>query len=197
MPFWPTDMSTALADKAALRQDCMARRLSIPATQKEAADRAICAAISAHAAYKAADLILAFSPVRGEIDLTPLYLTALASGKALAFPRCTGREMTFHLVCSLDELSPDRFGIPAPAAAAPVACHTEKALCLMPGLAAGRDGTRLGYGGGFYDRFLATFRGITLFPVYESLLFPTLPTEGTDKRVMHIVTEKGEILLNG
>lgn len=200
MPFWPTEMRSSLASKSELRRECMTRRLSLSPAQKEAADRAICDAIAAHPVFLEADLILAFSPVRGEVDLTPLYRNALARGTALAFPRCVECEMIFHLVKSTDELFPDRFDIPAPTANAPVAhpcCYTKKTLCLMPGLAASKDGTRLGYGGGFYDRFLATFTGITMFPVYESLLFSTLPTEETDKRVMHIITEKGDISPNG
>ena len=104
--------------------------------------------------------------------------------------------MRFYIVKSTSELVLDRFGIPAPCSDAPAALATAKTLCLLPGLAAGRDGTRLGYGGGFYDRFLATFEGVTLFPIYERLLFPTLPTEATDKTVTYLVTEKGEIPLH-
>ena len=105
--------------------------------------------------------------------------------------------MFFHTVGGVNELLPDRYGIPAPAADAPRACSNARTLCLLPGLAAGKDGTRLGYGGGFYDRFLATFEGTTLFPVYSRLVFDTLPSEAHDRRVDHILTEKGEIAIHG
>lgn len=184
---------TVAAQKKQLRQDCLARRLSLSPTEKQAADETLCRAIEALPLFQNADLILCFSPVRGEPDLSRLFAAAKERGIPVAYPRCESTDMTFHTVDTLQELRPDRFGIPAPTAAAPLARCTAATLCLMPGLAAGRDGTRLGYGGGFYDRFLDTFPGICVFPVYECLLFSTLPTEKTDHRVTHIVTEKGEL----
>ena len=188
-------MFSITEQKKALRASCKALRLAIPSDEKAAANAAILRTVAAHSAFLRADLILCFFPVRGEVDLTPIVEIAKQRGIRVAFPRCEGTEMHFHLVSGLDELTLDRFGIPAPRADAPIAVSSEKTLCLLPGLAAGRDGTRLGYGGGFYDRFLDTFKGITLFPIYERLLFPTLPTEPTDKTVTHLVTEKGEIPL--
>ena len=189
-------MSTVLQEKKALRATCKELRLSIPSDEKAAADAAILYTVTAHSAFLDADLILCFFPVRGEVDLTPIAEIAKSHGISVAFPRCEGDEMRFHTVTDLKELILDRFGIPAPRADAPIAIPTARTLCLLPGLAAGRDGTRLGYGGGFYDRFLATFEGVTLFPIYERLLFPTLPTEATDKTVTYLVTEKGEIPLH-
>ena len=189
-------MQDITEQKKELRTSCKALRLSIPAEEKALADTAILRTVVTHSAFLDADLILCFFPVRGEVDLTPIAAVAKKRGACVAFPRCEGKEMHFHLVNDLGELTLDRFGIPAPSADAPIARCTQKTLCLLPGLAAGRDGTRLGYGGGFYDRFLATFKGVTLFPVYERLLFPTLPTESTDKTVTYLVTEKGEIPLH-
>lgn len=189
-------MSTVLLEKKRLREHCKALRLSIPTEEKALADAAILRTVTAHSAFLGADLLLCFSPVRGEVDLTPIVEIAKKRGVSVAFPRCEGTDMRFHIVKNSDELAVDRFGIPAPCATAPIAVPTARTLCLLPGLAAGRDGSRLGYGGGFYDRFLATFGGITLFPIYERLLFPTLPTEKTDKAVDHLITEKGEIPLH-
>ena len=186
-------MTDVSAQKKALRAALLAERAAILPDKKAEYDACICRHIAALDAFCEADLILAFFPVRGEVDLRALYDVAAALQKPLAFPRCEGKEMTFHTVANVGELVPERFGIPAPPIGAPLAVCTEKTLCLLPGLAATRMGARLGYGGGFYDRFLATFGGITLFPIYESLLLSTLPTEQTDVPVSHIVTEKGEI----
>ena len=186
-------MVAPVHDKKALRTFCKERRLSLTPKERQMANAAICAEIARHPAFYGADLILGFFPVRGEVDLTPLYRQVLSCGIPLAFPRCEGKNMTFHTVARLEDLRVDRFDIPAPRAVAPLAEISAKTLCLMPGLAAGKNGARLGYGGGFYDRFLATFKGITLFPVYECLLFDTLPTEDFDIPVTHIITEKGEV----
>ena len=189
-------MSTVTEQKKELRADCKALRLAIPPEEKKAADAAILRTVTAHSAFLGADLILCFFPVRGEVDLTPIVELAAKRGIPVAFPRCEGTAMRFYIVKSTSELVLDRFGIPAPRSDAPAALATAKTLCLLPGLAAGQNGTRLGYGGGFYDRFLATFEGVSLFPIYDRLLFPTLPTEQTDKTVTYLVTEKGEIPLH-
>jgi 5-formyltetrahydrofolate cyclo-ligase len=187
-------MTDVSAQKKALRASLLAKRAAILPTQKAQMDAAICDRIAALAAFREADLILAFFPVRGEVDLRPLYRLAAELHIPLAFPRCEGKEMTFHIVANLDELVPDRFRIPAPPVGAPLAVCTEKTLCLLPGLAATRDGARLGYGGGFYDRFLPRFAGSLIFPVYAQFVLDTLPSEAHDQRIPHIVTEKGECL---
>ena len=182
---------TLTEEKKRLRRECLAKRLSLTAAEKEAADGALCDRIAAQDAFLAADLVLLFCPMRGEPDLTPLAKLAVARGARIAFPRCEDGIMTFYEVKSESDFAPDQFGIPSPKPTCPVARTSEKTLCILPGLAAGRDGTRLGYGGGFYDKFLATFEGITLFPIYEALLFDTLPHEATDRPVSILLTEKG------
>lgn len=183
---------TLTEQKKQLRRACLDLRLAIPEAERASANAALCRKIAASDAFCGADLLLLYLPMRGEPDLTPLRTLAAARGIPVALPRCHDGVMTFHLVSEDAALVPDAFGIPAPPPDAPQASTTEKSLCLLPGLAAGRDGSRLGYGGGFYDTFLATFRGITLFPIYECLLFDTLPQEATDRTVDAIVTEKGE-----
>ena len=179
-------------DKAALRARCLSLRAALTPEEKAAADAALCAQIAAHPAFADADLLLAFSPVRGEPDLSPLFEIARKRGVKCAFPRCEGAQMLFY-VADPAELETGRFGIPAPRQSAPLARPTAATLCLLPALAAAPDGARLGYGGGYYDRFLQTFTGRTLLPVYQALLFPSLPVEPTDMRAEIIVTEKGVI----
>ena len=181
-------MSTVLQEKKALRASCKELRLSIPSEAKALADAAILHTVTAHSAFLDADLILCFFPVRGEVDLTPIAEIAKSHGISVAFPRCEGDEMRFHTVTDLKELILDRFGIPAPRADAPIASPTARTLCLLPGLAAGRDGTRLGYGGGFYDRFLAAEPHPTIALCYDFQLLDALPTEEHDIPVDAVLT---------
>jgi 5-formyltetrahydrofolate cyclo-ligase len=105
--------------------------------------------------------------------------------------------MCFHVVEGESALEAGRFGIPTPRKDAPLAALSPRTLCLLPALAATKDGARLGYGGGFYDRFLEGFSGVTLLPIYSILVCDALPREQTDIPATHILTEKGEILKNG
>ena len=102
--------------------------------------------------------------------------------------------MSFHLFEGEEALVPDACRIPAPPKTAPVAVPTKNTLCLVPGLAADKQGARLGYGGGYYDRFLPAFLGVSLFPLYSCFLCNALPREETDVPVSHILTEKGELV---
>ncbi len=182
-------------DKRALRRQLLASRAAIPSEEKCLLDGALCRNIAAHRYFLAADALLCYLPMRGEPDLTPLFVTAKARNIPVYLPRCDENGMRFLLFASENELVPDRFGILTPPADAPEAELTTDTLCLAPGLAASKDGTRLGYGGGFYDRFLPRFAGKLLFPLYAQLVFDTLPHEAHDFLIdpRSIITEKGEI----
>ncbi len=190
-------MLTVAEEKARLRAVCMALRAQITPEERAAWDEALCRGIAAEPAFLGADLILCFSPVRGEPDLAPLLYFATKRGVPVAFPRTEGRQMSFHIVRNAGELTVERFGIPTPAKTAPLAVPTARTLCILPALAATRDGKRLGYGGGFYDRFLASFEGVSILPVYEHTVLPALPTEPWDLSPDVILSEKGVIYRHG
>ena len=105
-----------------------------------------------------ADTLFLYAHTHGEIDVFPLALKAWEMGKTVAFPLVgeTGM-MTFRSVTSLAELSPGFHGILEPSKEAPLATGTDKSLMLVPALAFDVKGYRLGYGGGYYDRYLPYF----------------------------------------
>ena len=180
--------------KAELRRELLAQRRAIEETEKNRLDEAICRKIAAHCAFLKADALLLYLPFRGEPDLTPLLGVAAARGLPVFLPRCEGDGMRFLRFEGEGSLEKDRFGILSPRSEAVEAAPTKNTLCIVPGLAAGRDGTRLGYGGGFYDRFLPRFEGYLLFPLYDRFVFDTLPHECHDFLIdpVDIITEKGE-----
>jgi 5-formyltetrahydrofolate cyclo-ligase len=89
-----------------------------------------------------------------------------------------------------NELQPGRFGLlqPDPAKAVPIESG-DNAVCLVPGIAFTQTGARIGYGGGYYDRFLAHFSGISIGLAFELQLAPSLPQDSNDKNVNFLVTE--------
>ena len=181
-------------EKAALRAHFLALRNALDTKEKCAFDKALCREITNHPAFLQAELLLCYAPVRGEPDLSTAYLAAQKRGMKIAFPRCEGKHMTFHEVRDLSQLQAGRFGIPTPPEDAREVHTNAHTLCLLPALSATKQGVRLGYGGGFYDRFLPNFKGATLLAIYECLLSDDLPREATDISADHILTEKGELL---
>lgn len=159
-----------------------------------AADRVILDRFTQLPAYKAASLVLTYVSAGGEVDTLRLILRALADGKAVACPRCrkADRTMTFHRIGSLSELSVGAYDIYEPAPDAPSVRPEELAesICAVPGLAFDESGGRLGYGGGYYDRFLSGYSGTSVGLCRSGCLSPSpLPQDGNDIRVSLVLTD--------
>lgn len=105
-------------------------------------------------AYRAAKTIYGYLPYNQEVRTVPMLRRALDEGKRVAVPKVYGDDMKFIYLDDLSQVAKGYAGIPEPVADGPVA-QDETALVLMPGLAFDRAGHRIGYGGGFYDKFLA------------------------------------------
>ena len=105
-------------------------------------------------AYRAAKTIYGYLPYNQEVRTVPMLQRALDEGKRVAVPKVYGDDMRFIYLDDLSQVAKGYAGIPEPVADGPVA-QDETALVLMPGLAFDPAGHRIGYGGGFYDKFLA------------------------------------------
>ena len=131
-------------------------------------------------AYKNAKTIYGYLPYNQEVRTVPMLEQALKDGKKVAVPKVYGEEMKFLYLDDLAQVSRGYAGIPEPIAGEPVA-DDETALVLMPGLAFDPAGHRIGYGGGFYDKFLAAEPNHpTLALCYEFQMLPELHTEEHD-----------------
>lgn len=131
-------------------------------------------------AYQAASTIYGYLPYNQEVRTVPMLQRALDEGKRVAVPKVYGEEMQFIYLEDLTQVSKGYAGIPEPIADAPVA-EDKQALVLMPGLAFDPQGHRIGYGGGFYDRFLAQEpHHPTLALCYEFQMQAHLDTEEFD-----------------
>jgi len=166
-------------------------RGQIATEEKQAADAALCAALCALPAFASCRILLTYAPVGSEIDVMPVTRTAWQMGKQVAFPRCgESGSMTFHFVTRESELQVGRYGIPTPPSDAPSYMGEPDALCVVPALGFDRQGYRMGYGGGYYDRFLATFAGVSCGLVYDTCLRDTLVREEFDLPVSILITQK-------
>ena len=184
----PIDMS-----KQELRAFLKERRAAIPPEEKKVCDQRIVEIISAMPAFREASAVLMYAPRGSELDLIPLVRVARGLGKAVAFPRCDieTNTMQFYVLLPEARLVKGAYGIFEPPADAPLCETDERTLCILPGLSFSPDGSRLGYGKGYYDRFLATFRGVTVGAAYASMVAKSLPVEPHDIPVQLLVTERG------
>ena len=178
-------------EKTALRRHLRLCREAIPPEERQRRDAFILDAIRKSRPFREADTLLGYAPIGAEIDILPLLREAEHDGKRVALPRTHGAGiMTFHYVSSWEALTVSSYGIREPSAEAPLYTGGA-ALCLVPALAFDGEGYRIGYGGGYYDRFLAAHEVTAIGVIYRELLRPHLPHEAHDRPVAAIATEDG------
>jgi 5-formyltetrahydrofolate cyclo-ligase len=130
--------------------------------------------------YRAAKTLYLYLPYNQEVRTVPLLEKAIADGKAVAVPKVYDDTMRFIYITSMEQTATGYSGIPEPIADEPVA-NDPTALVLMPGLAFDKEGHRIGYGGGFYDKFLAEEPAHpTVALCYDFQIVEDLPVEDFD-----------------
>ncbi len=170
-------------DKSALRKEIREQKRAMTAEQIEAASQKLAQAFLASDYYKNAKSVYGYLPYNQEVRTTPILEQAQKDGKRVAVPKVYGDVMKFLWLDDLNAVSKGYSGIPEPVADGPVA-DDPTALVLMPGLAFDPQGHRIGYGGGFYDKFLAAEPGHpTLALCYGFQMREHLDTEEFDKNV--------------
>ena len=156
----PFSIGMGAMDKAALRRQVQERLATMDAQARNLEDCKIYENIVKLERYQKAKTIFLYISVEHEADTRRLAADALRAGKRVAVPRCTGKGiMDAVLLHTMDELRPDKFGIPSAPADARVIAPEMLDFILVPGVAFDPMGNRLGRGGGFYDRYLARTPG--------------------------------------
>lgn len=167
-------------DKTALRKTIRERKRAMTPEQIEEKSRHLGQLFLESDVYRQAGTIYGYLPYNQEVRTVPMLQQALRDGKQVAVPKVYGEEMRFILMTDLSLVETGYAGIPEPIADAPIA-DDPTALVLMPGLAFDPQGRRVGYGGGFYDRFLAAEPNHpTLALCYDFQMLPALETEEFD-----------------
>ena len=183
------------ADKSSLRSNYLSVRRGIPERTRFESDSSIMSSLMAFPLFTEASLVLTYVSRDAEVGTHALIERLLTSGRRVAVPRTdlASHTMSFHEIGSLDELSPRTMGILEPAADAPELSDPAPlagSVCLVPGLVFDGMGHRIGYGGGYYDRFLAFYPGDKIGLARTTMLSSNpLPTDGHDVAVDFIATE--------
>lgn len=167
-------------DKKELRRQIREQKRAMTPEQIETASRRLGELFINTPQYKNAKTIYGYLPYNQEVRTVPMLEQALRDGKRVAVPKCYGDEMKFIYMDDLSKVEPGYANIPEPIADDPVA-EDKTALVLMPGLAFTEKGDRMGYGGGFYDKFLAAEpEHPTVALCYSFQMVDALPTAEYD-----------------
>lgn len=195
------DGAMELLRKKDLRRQALALREQLSASYRAEADAAIFQIVTESALYREAPIVFTYASVGTEVDTHAIINRSLEAGKVVALPRCVRgtRTMAWHRIASLDDLEPGFCGLDEPvdddATLLDPARVPITSLALVPGLLFDDAGYRLGYGGGYYDRFLAEFPGVSLGLVRERQRVESLEALGAreafDVPVSWLATEKG------
>ena len=167
-------------DKQALRKQIREQKRAMTEEQIVSKSEALGRLFVASEAYKEAKTIYGYLPYNQEVRTTAMLQQALDDGKKVAVPKCYGDEMRFIYLDDLSKVEKGYCNIPEPIEDGPIA-DDPTALVLMPGLAFDPQGHRMGYGGGFYDKFLAAEPNHpTLALCYDFQMLEHLETEAHD-----------------
>lgn len=180
--------------KEIIRQQYLEERRALSKEQWEKSSKVISVSFLASPFYSNSHTVLTYvSSKDNEVDTLTILDCALESGRQVLVPKVLqdSKILSWIQIFNRNELLPSKYGLLEPerveAACVPSDPHT---ICLTPGIAFTRAGDRLGYGGGYYDRFLANFPGISIGLAFESQLIASLPITPNDIKVNHVLTEQ-------
>lgn len=179
--------------KDALRRKYRSWRENLPENEKHRLDTAIAEQVRGLWQYRRSTTLLTYVSTPIEVDTRQIIRQALEDGKRVAVPRCVPgtRQMEFYYIQGEEALSPGTFGVMEPN---PLYCDRltdmSVGLCIVPAFSYDWQGFRLGYGKGYYDRFLSGFEGRRIGICYSACVQRSLPHGRFDRPVELLVTEK-------
>ena len=186
-------MDTAALEKQRLREERLAAREVLSEQERSVLDDRITQKLLATSEYAEATTVLTYVSVSSEVSTRMFIERALRDGKTVAVPRCLpGHCLEFVAIASLEQLVAAPFNLlePSRELLALTEDQMSNAICIVPALLVDTKGYRLGYGAGFYDRFLSTYPGKKICLAYQQNLSRTmLPHAAFDVAVDMVITE--------
>lgn len=183
-----------MESKVQLRKEIKKIRDCIPGEERKEYSRQIVQSILKQSWYENTDKILVYSAIQSEVDLSEFIVRAWESGKQLYFPKVFQDEMEFFCIRDIHQLRSGAFHVMEPDVEhQTLESYVSTEACvpvLVPGVVFSRKGERIGYGKGYYDRFLS--RHHELMPIgicFERQLVNSIAVEDTDIIMQQIVTE--------
>lgn len=183
-----------LEEKNKLRRDLLEKRRTLPQSVQEEKSDLILKTLLSEEVFAEASSVALYFPINGEVDTRGIFRKCVELEKKVFFPKTRGSDLVFLRTRNMEELSPGTFLIPEPPEDAECARGDELDLVLVPGVAFDLSGNRIGYGKGFYDRFLKDIpRHIRFGLAYRFQVLESVPSHETDVKTGRIITEDGAI----
>lgn len=186
--------------KKDIRKVMTEKRDKISVSEKAHYDQSIFEKLKCSSFYENSKTVFIYVSFRSEVDTIRIINDLLSNGKTVCVPKVNRdkKEMEAYRINSIEDLQKGYFGILEPRASCKKVENTDIDLVLMPGLAFDRTGGRVGYGGGFYDRFLKTVNPGTLkiALAYHFQVLDEVPMEPCDIKIDGILTDDGLITKN-
>lgn len=178
--------------KQSIRETQKRRRAEMDKELKARLDGDIAENVKRLREYGPAKTLLIYVSTPIEVNTRPIIEAAWADGKRVAVPRCIPdtRDMEFHYITSFDELAPGCFSVLEPSEDLPIVTDFTDCLMIVPGMQFDMNGYRLGYGKGYYDRYMVRFTGKSAGICYSNELKPYMHHGRFDRSVDMIVTDK-------
>ncbi len=178
-------------NKQQIRLELRQRRRSLLSDEIRARSLRISSTLFLSDEYKNAAAVLIFISTQIEVDTSFIIEQAFNDNKVIAAPRChkDNNVMSFYEICSYDDLEVGAFNIREPREKCKPFTDFKNSLCVVPGLGYDLNGNRIGFGRGYYDRFLEHYDGISAGVCFDDFVYDTLPHDNTDIRVDMIATE--------
>lgn len=182
-------------NKQEIRRRIMEERDRIDPQKKAEWDRQVFEGLIRSDFYQNAAVIFAFASFGSEVDTHRFLEHALKNGKKVCLPKVLSKKqgLEFYFIKDLQDLEAGLFGILEPKECCQLASHKEVDLILIPGLAFDGEGGRIGYGGGFYDRYLLRLsKNVPKIAIaYDFQVIDKVPTDEFDLPIDGIITNKG------
>ena len=182
-----------MQDKTEARKELLRKRDRIPPEVRKVKSRLIRERLLSLDEFKNASIIFFFASFRTEVDTTELIKTSLSAGKRAVLPKVKKdtQELLLYEITDFAQLSPGYMNIPEPPVDERQMSINDVDLVIIPGAGFDISGSRIGFGGGYYDRLLAGLQKPVpvIAPAYEEQVVDSLPSEPHDIRVQMIVTD--------
>lgn len=177
-----------MVEKAEFRREAVTSRIGLP--DRDSRNREIAVRLESHDIYRKSGDIYAYVSMAEEVDTHAIIDRTIQSGRTVFAPRVIENfSLAWVRIDSIDALHPGTFGVLEPKGPDEYEMAADNAIALVPGVAFDRMGYRLGWGKGYYDRFLSAFNGRTIGLAFDCQIYDAVPIEAHDQPVELVVTE--------